>query len=67
MNIIRPFQSLEACFGDMRDPRVEGRCDHMLREIIMVAVCAELSGAESWREVEQFGESKLEWLKGYLG
>src|SRR5260221_545398 len=66
MNIIRPFQSLEACFGDMRDSRVEGRCEHMLREIIMVAVCAVLSGAESWSEVEQFGESKLEWLKGYL-
>src|SRR5258708_1260823 len=66
MNIIRPFQSLEECFGDMPDPRVEGRCDHILREIIMVAVCAVLSGAESWSEVEQFGESKLEWLKGYL-
>jgi len=66
MNIIGPFQSLEECFGDMPDPRVEGRCDHILREIIMVAVCAVLSGAESWSEVEQFGESKLEWLKGYL-
>lgn len=66
MNIIRPFQSLEACFGDMADPRVEGRCDHILREIIMVAVCAVLSGAESWSEVEQFGESKLDWLKSYL-
>src|SRR5260221_3450888 len=66
MNIIRPFQSLEACFGDMRDSRVEGRCEHMLREIIMVAVCAVLSGAESWSEVEEFGESKLEWLKGYM-
>jgi predicted transposase YbfD/YdcC len=66
MNIIRPFQSLEECFGDRPDPRVEGRCDHVLIEIIMVAVCAGLSGAESWSEVEQFGESKLEWLKGYL-
>ena len=66
MNIIRPFQSLEECFGDMPDPRVEGRCDHILREIIMVAVCAVLSGAESWSEVEQFGESKVNWLKGYL-
>ena len=66
MNIIRPFQSLEECFGDMPDPRVEGRCDHILIEIIMVAVCAVLSGAERWSEVQQFGESKLEWLKGYL-
>ncbi len=32
----------------------------------MVAVCAVLSGAESWSEVEEFGEAKVEWLKQYL-
>jgi len=66
MNIIRPFQSLEACFGDVPDPRVVGRCEHLLIEIIMVAVCAVLSGAESWSEVEELGESRQEWLKQYL-
>jgi hypothetical protein len=66
MNSIRPFQSLEECFGDMPDPRVVGRRDHRLVEIIMVAVCAVLCGAESWSEVEEFGESKQAWLKQYL-
>jgi len=66
MNIIRPFQSLEECFGDIPDPRVVGRCDHLLVEIIMVAVCAVLCGAESWSEVEEFGEAKEGWLKQYL-
>lgn len=41
------FSSLEACFGDLPDPRVQGRCDHKLAEIILVAVCAVLGGAES--------------------
>jgi len=66
MNVTRAFQSLEECFGEMADPRVVGRCDHVLSDIILVAVCAVLSGAESWSEVEQLGESKLEWLKRYL-
>ena len=35
MNIIQAFQSLEECFGDLPDPRVVGRCDHPLVEIIM--------------------------------
>jgi predicted transposase YbfD/YdcC len=62
----QPFASLEACFGDMPDPRVEGRCDHLLVEILLVAVCAVLCGAESWSEVEEFGNTKATWLQQYL-
>ncbi len=39
MYIFRLFQSLEDCFGDLPDPRVVGRCDHVLVDIIMVTVC----------------------------
>jgi predicted transposase YbfD/YdcC len=60
------FASLEACFGDLPDPRVQGRCDHLLLEIVLVAVCAVLCGAESWSEVEEFGNTKVDWLKRYL-
>jgi len=66
MDIMRPFESLEACFGELVDPRVEGRCEHLLIEIILVAVCAVLCGAESWGQVEQFGRVKEQWLKQYL-
>jgi DDE_Tnp_1-associated len=66
MYSIRPFQSLEECFGDLPDPRVVGRCDHLLIGIIMVAVCAVVCGADSWSGVEESGESKRAWLKGYL-
>src|SRR5262245_28341924 len=66
MYIFRLFQSLEDCFGDLPDPRVVGRCDHVLVDIIMVAVSAVLCGAENWSEVEQFGKSKEGWLKQYL-
>ena len=62
----QPFASLEECFGDMPDPRVTGRCDHCLIEILLVAVCAVVCGAESWSEVEEFGNAKEGWLKQYL-
>lgn len=58
--------SLEAYFGDMPDPRVTGRCDHKLIDIIIVAICAVLSGAETWDEVELFGEEREDWLKQFL-
>lgn len=67
MDVLQPFESLEACFGDMEDGRVQGRCEHVLLDIILVAVCAVLCGAESWSQVEQFGRSKEAWLKQYLG
>lgn len=58
--------SLEACFGSIADPRVVGRCDHQLLDIIIIAVCAVITGAESWVEVETFGQLKHEWLKTFL-
>jgi predicted transposase YbfD/YdcC len=61
-----PFATLEECFGDMVDPRVVGRCDHKLVEIILVAICAVLCGAESWSEIEEFGVTKEGWLRQYL-
>src|SRR5690349_20715325 len=63
MSQTQPFKSLEECFGDMPDPRVVGRCEHKLGEIIMVAVCGVLCGAESWSEIEEFGQAKGNWLK----
>ena len=62
----QPFASLEECFGDMPDPRVAGRRDHVLVEILLNAVCAVMCGAECWSEVEAFGNAKAAWLKQYL-
>lgn len=58
--------SIEACFGDMPDPRVQGRCDYPLLEIITIAICAVVAGADSWTEIETFGRSKETWLKQFL-
>jgi predicted transposase YbfD/YdcC len=61
-----PAQSLEDCFSTMPDPRVSGRCDHKLLDILMIAVCAVIAGAESWVEVATFGQAKEAWLRKFL-
>jgi hypothetical protein len=38
MQIVQTFQSLEACFWELEDPRVVGRCNDLFIEIILVAV-----------------------------
>jgi predicted transposase YbfD/YdcC len=57
-----PAISLQRLFEDLDDPRVVERCTYSLVEVVIIAICAVLCGAESWTEIEEFGESKREWL-----
>lgn len=58
--------SLEECFSDLADPRVQGRCDHKLIDIVMIAVCAALCGADSWVGVETVARAKEGWFRQFL-
>lgn len=60
------FTSLEECFSDLPDPRVQGRCDHKLMDLIIITVCVVICGADSWTGVETFAKAKEEWLRQYL-
>lgn len=62
----QPLASIRECFGDLYDPRVEGRCDYPLIEIITIAICGVIAGADGWTEIETFGKSKEAWLKQFL-
>jgi predicted transposase YbfD/YdcC len=61
-----PKISLQGLFEDMDDPRVVGRCTYLLKEVVLIAICGVLCGAESWTEIEEFGESKRAWLSQFL-
>jgi predicted transposase YbfD/YdcC len=58
--------SLERCFGDLPDPRVQGRCDHKLLDIIIIAICGALCGADSWVGIETVGKAKEQWFRQFL-
>ena len=58
--------SLESCFGDLPDPRVRGRCDHKLLDIIIIAICGVLCGADSWVGIETVGKAKESWFREFL-
>ena len=53
-------------FADLDDPRVERTRRHKLVDIIAIAICASICGADSWVHVELFGKSKLEWFQTFL-
>lgn len=53
-------------FAELTDPRVERNREHVLEEILLIAVAAVLSGAESWNDMEEYGNAKLDWLQSFL-
>ncbi len=58
--------SLVECFQDIEDPRVERTKQHLLVDILCLAVIAVIGGADGWEDIEEFGKQKHEWLKRYL-
>lgn len=53
--------------ADLPDPRRETRNKlHKLHDILMIVVCAVLSGVEDWVGMEAFAEEKEAWLRGFL-
>ena len=59
-------ESIWECFHVVRDPRVERTRDHELHDILVIAVCSVICGAEHWTEMEDFGTSNLQWFKTLL-
>ena len=57
---------VERCFGDVVDPRVIGRCDHQLLDMVAIMILAVLCGAEDWPDIEIFGRAREDWLKTFL-
>jgi predicted transposase YbfD/YdcC len=53
-------------FAELRDPRVERNREHLLEEVLLIAIAAVLSGAESWNDIADYGEAKVEWLRTFL-
>jgi hypothetical protein len=53
-------------FASLPDPRVVGRSDHKLLDIIAIAILGTICGAEGWDDFAVFGECKYGWLKTFL-
>lgn len=52
-------------FESIEDPRRNNHC-HKLGDILFIACCAVICGAESWNDIELYGQSKFDWLKHFL-
>lgn len=53
-------------FGKLKDPRINRHKKHQLLDIIIIALCAVISGAEDWQQIATFGRERRDWLGRFL-
>lgn len=53
-------------FSNITDPRVDRTKDHKLIDIVIIAICGVVCGADGWTGIERFGNAKVDWLQQYL-
>lgn len=61
-----PLGPLAESFATLLDARVERTKHHHLLDIVLIAICAVICGAEGWVEVEAFGRTKNKRVKRFL-
>jgi hypothetical protein len=59
-------QSLVEHFSTLRDPRIERARRYELVDIVVIALCAVLAGAETWVDIAAFGRAREAWFRRFL-
>jgi predicted transposase YbfD/YdcC len=63
---LKPQITLIDHFSKLTDPRIDRTKEHKLIDILTIAICGMICGANNWVAMEQYGNSKQEWLKQFL-
>ena len=58
--------SITEHFSRVREPRIERTKRHNLMDIISIALCGIICGANNWVEIEEYGKAKESWLRQFL-
>lgn len=65
MDVEAPRGLLRA-FGQLKDPRMNRTKKHRLSDILTIAICAIICGADGWVQVQEFGDRKKKWFQTFL-
>jgi predicted transposase YbfD/YdcC len=62
----KPHQTIAKHFQNLKDPRTGNATVHPLVDILTIAICAVICGADAWTEVELWGQTNEAWLRTFL-
>lgn len=60
-----PVEKLKDYFAEVEDPRAKN-ISHLLMDIIILAICGLICGADNWVEIEAYGNAKRRWFNQFL-
>ncbi len=53
--------------NELTDPRKRASsCEHNFDDVLVIAVCAIICGADTWQDMQEFGEEKEDWFRLFL-
>ena len=63
---LKPKRTIADYFVDIEDPRIERTKRHKLIDILTIAICAVICGADSWVSIETYAKVKQDWFKQFI-
>jgi predicted transposase YbfD/YdcC len=61
-----PALAIQTHFKTLDDPRIDRTRRHDLMDIVVIAICAVICGADGWEDIAKYGRAKQVWLKSFL-
>jgi predicted transposase YbfD/YdcC len=58
--------SIKKHFRPLQDPRVVGRTEHRLIDIVVMALCGVIGNCDDWSDIVLFAQKRLSWFKRFL-
>ena len=60
------IDAFKDCFAQINDPRSHINKLHELNDVLVICIVAVICGAETWKQMEEFAQSKEKFLKSFL-
>lgn len=62
----KPAQTITKHFASLPDPRTGNATQHLLLDLVVIAICATVCGADGWNDVEVWARANEAWLRTFL-
>src|SRR4051794_32969805 len=64
---VASIESIASYFQSLSDPRHTRNRKHLLIDVVVIAVCAMVSGSDGPTAIHRWAANRVEWLQGFLG